>query len=212
MSEQPPIYQQPQQPYQLQPMPQQSQSNGFGIAALVVGIVALVISFIPFLGWGAFVLGPIAIILGILGVVLKKGSKKGTSITGIILGAIAVVIAIIVAAITALAITGISNAINSASAEISQKSEGTSEVEYIVTTKGGSATVSYGSSGGTSQKTVTSDWKETAKLTGFDVATLSVIGDVTATGQTVSCEIKIDGKSVSKQSGNTSVSCVASRR
>ncbi len=61
---------------------------------MVVGIVALLLSWIPFLG---LVLGLVALVLGIVG--MKKVSRgeatnKGQAITGVVTGAIATVIGI----------------------------------------------------------------------------------------------------------------------
>jgi hypothetical protein len=69
--------------------------NGMGVAALVVGIVALLLSWFP----GAGLLGVVAIILGVVGLgrVRKRiATNRGMSIAGIVLGAIATVIGIVV--------------------------------------------------------------------------------------------------------------------
>ncbi len=73
-----------------QPPPQTS--NGVGIAALVVGIVALLISWIPFLG---LLLAIVALVLGIIGI--RKASRgqatnKGMAITGVVTGGLALLI------------------------------------------------------------------------------------------------------------------------
>lgn len=65
-----------------------------GIAALVLGIISIIIGFIPLCGSIALVPAIIGVVLGIVDVVLKskKGEKKGISIAGLVLSAIAVVI------------------------------------------------------------------------------------------------------------------------
>lgn len=65
-----------------------------GIAALILGILSIIIGFIPLCGAIAFVPALIGLILGIVDTVQKnkKGEKKGISIAGIILSAIAIVI------------------------------------------------------------------------------------------------------------------------
>ncbi|PRZ12707.1 DUF4190 domain-containing protein [Nesterenkonia sandarakina] len=83
----PPGYQGWQQ-YQEPPQP-----KGLGIAAMIVGIVALVLSFIPLLGLISFVLGPLALILGIFGLVKNNG--KPQAITGIITGALSFIVVLI---------------------------------------------------------------------------------------------------------------------
>lgn len=65
-----------------------------GIAALVLGIISIIIGFIPLCGSIALFPAIIGLILGIVDVVLKskKGEKKGVSIAGLVLSAIAIVI------------------------------------------------------------------------------------------------------------------------
>lgn len=67
----------------------QPQSKGIAIAALVLGIVAIVLCWIPFAG---IVLGLIALILGIVG--LKQ--SKGMGIAGIVLGALAIIFGLLI--------------------------------------------------------------------------------------------------------------------
>ncbi|MBW3641898.1 MAG: DUF4190 domain-containing protein [Actinobacteria bacterium] len=71
-------------------------SNGMGVAALVLGIIALLISWIPILGAALAVL---ALIFGILG--LKKARRgqatnQGMAVAGIVLGGIALAIGLLV--------------------------------------------------------------------------------------------------------------------
>lgn len=66
-------------------------SGGFGIASLVIGIISLLTSFtIVF----PYILGPLAIIFGIIQLVKKY--SKGMSIAGIILGALSIIASIII--------------------------------------------------------------------------------------------------------------------
>ena len=64
-----------------------------GVAALVLGIVSIIIAWIPFCGSIAFVPAVIGLILGIVDTVQKskKQEKKGLAIAGIVLNAIAIV-------------------------------------------------------------------------------------------------------------------------
>ena len=64
--------------------------KGFSIAALVLGIVAIVLCCIWYI---SIPCGILAVIFGILGI---KSSKKGMSIAGLITGAIGLVISIII--------------------------------------------------------------------------------------------------------------------
>lgn len=65
-----------------------------GIAALILGILSIIIGFIPLCGSIALLPAIIGLILGIVDTVQKnkKGEKKGVSIAGLILSAIAIVV------------------------------------------------------------------------------------------------------------------------
>lgn len=83
----------PYQPYPGQQPPVPTQKSGMAVAAMVIGIIAIVLSFIPVLGFVSFILGPLAVIFGIVALVKKRG--KGQAITGIITGAAGFVIVLI---------------------------------------------------------------------------------------------------------------------
>ena len=65
-----------------------------GVASLVLGILSLIIGFVPFCGAIALLPAIIGLILGIVDVVLKskKSEPKGMGIAGIVLSAISIVI------------------------------------------------------------------------------------------------------------------------
>ncbi|GAA3395705.1 hypothetical protein [Cryptosporangium minutisporangium] len=68
--------------------PARSTRNGLAIGSLVVGIVALVASWVPIAGW---LLGATAVVLGVLS---RRQNKAGNSLgtAGLVIGAIAFVI------------------------------------------------------------------------------------------------------------------------
>jgi thiamine transporter ThiT len=70
----------------------QTTSNSMGTAAMVLGIIALVLSFIPIIGMVSWILAPLAIILGIIGM---QRVPKGTAIAGLVTGGIALVICLL---------------------------------------------------------------------------------------------------------------------
>lgn len=76
---------------------QSGKDDSLGIVALIVGIPAIITSFIPCFGIFAIILGGIAIILGAIG--LSKAKKAAASTTlskvGLILGIVSIVIVII---------------------------------------------------------------------------------------------------------------------
>ena len=82
--------------------PQQSQGKGLAIAALIVGIFALLFSWTLV---GGILLGLIAIVLGAIGSSkAKKGTAggRGMAITGLVLGALGLLIAVGIIVVAAL--------------------------------------------------------------------------------------------------------------
>ncbi|RII41681.1 hypothetical protein DWB68_11560 [Galactobacter valiniphilus] len=204
MAEQPPSFdaQYPQQPLPQQPLPPQyypgapvppapRPGNGFGIAALVLGIVALVFCWVPVFGLG---LGVLALVLGIVGV-LQKQRPHGTSIAGIVMGAVAVVVGVIIMVLAAMVVS-----------KVEEQSNKEFSVAYSATADG-QASLSYGSLKGQAEDTFSGTWTKDDKVTGFDGFALTV---TSPTGGAVGCEITVDGKSLTKQSGTGSVTCTAS--
>ncbi len=95
------------------PQPVQAQGNGFGVTALVLGIVGAVLAVIPVLNvFTAIPLGILALIFGIIAVA-KAGSRggkgKGTGGTGIVLGIVAIAGAFLM---NALVFNAVSNAVD----------------------------------------------------------------------------------------------------
>lgn len=81
----------PPPPYGDYPMPPSAPRNGLGIAALVVGIIALVGSFSIV---GGILLGIVAVVLGFVGRARARrgeATNGGTALAGIIVGAVAIV-------------------------------------------------------------------------------------------------------------------------
>lgn len=73
-------------------------SKGLAIGALVVGIIALLGSWIPFVGFFFAFLGLVAIVLGIIGVVQAgkgRAGGKGMAITGGVLGVVSIIVSIV---------------------------------------------------------------------------------------------------------------------
>ncbi|WP_143084790.1 hypothetical protein [Novosphingobium sp. CF614] len=81
-----------QQPQQFVVTHTQAPSNGLGTSAMVLGIVSIVLAFIPVLGLIAWITSPLALILGLIGV---TKNPKGGAITGIVLGAIGIAVCLL---------------------------------------------------------------------------------------------------------------------
>lgn len=68
--------------------------KGFAITALVMGILAIINSFIPFLNVISYVFAILAVIFGIVGIVKKTG--KGLAIAGLVLGILSLILATVI--------------------------------------------------------------------------------------------------------------------
>jgi hypothetical protein len=86
-----PAWQQPGYP------PQQPQTNGLAVAALVCGIIALLLSWIPLINFLSIILGVAAVITGIMGIRRANDPRygqRGLAIGGLATGGVALVVAI----------------------------------------------------------------------------------------------------------------------
>lgn len=77
-----------QQPSYLPPSAAPAPRNGAGTAALVLGILAVVLAWIPFLGFASYALALVGLILGVLGL---RRLPRGSAIAGTALSAVGLV-------------------------------------------------------------------------------------------------------------------------
>jgi type VI protein secretion system component VasK len=75
----------------------QPQSNGMAVAALVIGIISMILAIIPVVGFLSWIGSPLAAILGF--VALRRGTSRGLAIGGIVTGIIGLIICILWAAL-----------------------------------------------------------------------------------------------------------------
>lgn len=146
-------------------------THGVTVFAMITGIVAAVISLIPFFGFIAFVLGPLAMVLGIVAIA-KRIPRRGFSVTALVTGTFGVLVSILYAVLFS---TLMSFFDNTQSFEF--RASGDSEYQVAVTT--------------TSESPETSDRQGSFKQT-VDASTLYGAITVTAmdpAGGTVGCEI-----------------------
>lgn len=83
------------------PPPQRQQSNGLAIAALVCGIIALLLSWIPFVNVLALLLGVVAVGCGIGGIRKTRTpgvGQKGLAIGGVVTGVLALLVSVMILA------------------------------------------------------------------------------------------------------------------
>lgn len=83
----------PQQPYAPTPIPVR---NGLGLAALIVGIIAVIGAFLPLINFVSWLVALVALVLGIVALCLKN-RRKGPAIAGTTISAIALVLSPVLA-------------------------------------------------------------------------------------------------------------------
>ncbi|MDO2933992.1 hypothetical protein Q2T94_06730 [Paeniglutamicibacter sulfureus] len=103
-------------------------THGMTTFAMVTGIVAAVISLVPFLGFISFILGPLAMVLGIVGIA-KRFRSRGFSVTALVTGTFGLLVSILYAVLLS---TILSFYDNTQSFEF--EAEGTGEYELSLTT------------------------------------------------------------------------------
>lgn len=85
--------------YGTEPASQPPRSNGPAIAAIITGIIALLLSWIPAINLLAIVLGIVALVTGFMGL-RNAGTPgvggKGLAVTGLVTGVLALVISVLV--------------------------------------------------------------------------------------------------------------------
>lgn len=82
---------------------------GWATTAMVLGIVGLVMAFVPIIGMVAFVLCPLAIIFGVLA---RKSSKGGQATTGLVCGIVGLCISIAWAVLFTAAVSSTSKSLD----------------------------------------------------------------------------------------------------
>lgn len=99
----------PASPY-VAPAPGAGPKQGLSLASFILGLVGLVLGWIPFIGILGFLAAVAAVILGFIAKAKEKQAPKWMWIVGLIAGFVAIVIGLIVfiAAIVALATFGAS--------------------------------------------------------------------------------------------------------
>ncbi|ARJ04906.1 hypothetical protein B5808_06520 [Cnuibacter physcomitrellae] len=85
---------QPPAPYGAPPVPPGGRFNGFGLAAMIVGIFGFLLAFVPFAGWGGVFFGVIGLILGIVGLIVKN-VRRTMALIGTIVSGVAIIAAIV---------------------------------------------------------------------------------------------------------------------
>jgi hypothetical protein len=109
----------PQNPYGYAP-PVPGPSRGLAIAALVLGIVAVLTAFIPFWSYVAIAIGIAAVVLGIVAMVKKQG---GLALAGLIVGGAGLVLAVVSSIVWALLLASFSTSMAHAAVRLDDTSQ-----------------------------------------------------------------------------------------
>lgn len=183
----------PNQPQQTAAKP----SNGLGLAGFVLGLVGLVLSFIPFVGvvaWPLVILGIIFSAIGISKAVKGRATNKGLAISGLVVSVIGLVICILWAVVWGAAVDEVNDELN---AEV--------KITYEVTGDATNVSVTYTTFSGdnnvapTEETVATLPW--TKEVTAKDI--IKEGGTVIATtgeqGGNLTCRLLIDGKEIATE-------------
>lgn len=205
----------PGAPYQQPSAPEQRRGNGFGVAALILGILTVVAFAIPFVNYVAIATGVIGVILAIVGLT-RKGRPHGTSIAGLIISAVGTILAIVMVVVYSAIFFAASDAVDKSNKAAAAEHT----VVYTVTGDSTDSTINYSTytdnnSGSEEVAGSKLPWTKEEKVTGsseglkFNSFTLTATNGTT--GNEITCEIKVDGKVVaSKKSSGQYASALCS--
>jgi len=181
---------------QYAPNPQQQTpqkpSNGLGLTGFVIGLVGLVISFIPLIGvvaWPLVILGIIFSAIGISKAVKGRATNKGLAITGLVLSIVGLAAIILWSAV-----------IKTANDEITEEANREAVIVYEVTGDATNVDVTYSvfsdDNMSTKDETVaTLPWSKEVKTKGY-VKEGQLIVTTGEAGGSVTCKVTVDGKVV----------------
>lgn len=206
-------------------------TNGLGVAALVLGLVALVFAWIPIANYFGMFIGLVGLVLGIVGLLIKNRSK-GLTIAGAAISALALILAIIMAVVYATAFAAAVKSVQDEGSRIqssSAPSAGSSApstpghtIEYQVTSDAPTAnnityyTFSNGQGGSEQANGAPVPWSKQFTVKGgglFDFNSLNITAMATADATTITCTITEDGVVKSTQTSTGAyamVTCNAS--
>jgi hypothetical protein len=167
-------------------------SNGLGTAGFVVGLIGLLLSFIPLIGvvaWPLVILGIIFSALGINKAVKGRATNKGLSIAGLAVSIIGLIVCILWAVVW-----------KAASDEVTEEANREAVIVYEVTGDAANVDVTYSvfneDDFSTKDETVaTLPWTKEVKTKGY-VKEGQLIVTTGEAGGTVTCKITVDGKEV----------------
>jgi hypothetical protein len=192
------------------PTPPIKTGNGLGLAALIIGIVAFIGAFIPFLNYVSGILALVGLVLGIVGI-FRKGRPKGIAIAGTIISFIAMILSIILAITYTVGFaTAVDESIKDVQATQAAEANVDVAVKYELIGDSTDATATYSTmtdgNFGTEQatgQTLPFTKEFTVKAGGeFDYQSFTLTGSNGQSGGDITCRITIDGVVAAEQTGS----------
>ncbi|WP_019855518.1 MmpS family transport accessory protein [Actinopolyspora mortivallis] len=192
--------------------------NGMGITALVLGIVGILLAWIPVIGFLGFILGILAIIFGVIAVVrAHKGTATNMvmSYIGLAAGVVALVVSIVVFTVLVNEVdkqldnmnTGPGGGQGAPSRDEqggsgTEQGDGAGQVVYEITGSGSVASVTYGKGTQTSQDTNAElPWSQkTEAAEGVEFYSLTAQNG--QEGGEIACKITVDGEVLAENTSN----------
>jgi hypothetical protein len=172
--------------------PVQRPSNGLGTSGFIVGLIGLVLSFIPLIGvvaWPLVILGIILSSVGIAKAAKGRATNKGLAITGLVVSIIGLVICIVWAVI-----------VKDAVDEVNEEANREAVIVYEITGDATGVSVTYSTFNEDDYSTkdeevATLPWSKEVRTKGY-VKEGQVIVTTGEAGGTVTCTITVDGEEI----------------
>jgi hypothetical protein len=194
------------------------EKNGWGFAALITGLVALIGAAIPVLNYGVWIVALAGIVLGIVALIVKH-RRRGAGIAGLVLSVVALILSIVLAIVyTVFGVHWLTGYLDDS--DTGSGSAGRSvEVVYEVIGDGGTADIQYVEFDDDGSSEVQSELDEDLPFEeSTDLALDAVSGAANASvnavagrgSSTISCQIIIDGTVADQQTDtgpNAEVTC-----
>ena len=173
-------------------------SNGLGLTGFIVGLVGLLLSFIPLIGvvaWPLVILGIIFSAIGISKAAKGRATNKGLAITGLVLSVVGLVVCILWAAVW-----------KKAADEVNQEANREAVIVYEITGDAADVDVTYttfsdANANTKDEKVATLPWTKEVRTKGY-VKEGQVIVTTGEGGGTVTCKITVDGKELESNTAN----------
>jgi len=187
----------------------QAPKNGLGTTALILGIIGLLFAWIPIIGFLGLVLGVLATIFGIIGIVrAHKGTATNMVMTyiGAGLGVLSIVLSTVVFGAFVLAVDKGINEDNLPTRDLgdqnspAQDSNGPKTVRYEVEGTGTANSISFGQDGSISQDNGAElPWKKEAGYSDFTLFTLTAQSNG---GGEITCRITAEGTVIAENTSS----------